>query len=395
MTPVPYQSLPEDLRRFEEACYAPDGTLVRFGDPYVDDLREQVRQGENGTSTVDLYLLNPTLSWADAHFIVLVCAALCSLRLFVSGAMLPAWRPRFSVFKYFGQKADIVKPGKLCKFAENLWYALWHTISFSWGVWVIVQEAGTPEAPGWSRMMFQHPEGRWFWITTEAEYALGSIGWPLLLPSVALRHYYLTQIAFWISCAVFLRIETRRSDHVVFIMHHASTVCLVGLSYACSYWRIGLVILILHDWVDVLLYWSKSVQYCYVPSLVVECGFVFFVVSYLVARLLLFPFYCVWPAIDSSYTNRLTNGRLKNRFGFPGGVLLPCLLCVLVGLHVYWFGLILRMVARFLNEKGSDYQAKAEMRLLVFLLNLTLSKNPLGKGCFTPQRLRNSSHLPP
>ncbi|KFH01970.1 longevity-assurance protein (LAG1) domain-containing protein [Toxoplasma gondii VAND] len=358
MTPVPYQPMPEELRRFEETCDGPDGSVVRFAEPYLDYVKEKIHQGESGV--VDLYLLNPTLGWADVHFVVLVCAALCSLRLVLSGAMLPAWKTRFSAFKYFGRKFDIVKPGKLCKFAENLWYAFWHTTALAWGVCVLVQEAGTSESPGWSRMMLQQPEGRWFWITTDAEYAQGSIGWPLLLPSGAMRIYYLTQIAFWISCSLFLRIETRRSDHKVFIIHHAATICLVAFSYAGSYWRIGVVVLILHDVVDTLLYWSKSLHYCYLPSIVTECSFLLFVFSYLVARLLLFPFYCVWPSIDPSYTDLLTNGRVPHRFGFPGGIVLPSLLCVLVGLHVYWFALIVRMVVKVLNDRRNGDWGTAE-----------------------------------
>ncbi|PFH33615.1 longevity-assurance protein (LAG1) domain-containing protein [Besnoitia besnoiti] len=351
MTPAPFMPLSEELSRYQEIYRAPDGTLVRFALSYVEQVKAKIASGEDGYSIVDLYLLNPTLDWRDASYILWTVFALCCIRFAVSGLMTPAWKKRFSVFKFIAGKLGCVKRGKLCKFAENFWYALWHSTSLVWGASLLIEEAGTAEEPGWSRMMFEQPDGRWFWIATAAEHSQGSVGWPLLLPSAPMRFYYLTQIAFWTSCLLFLRFETRRSDFIVFIIHHVATIGLVAFSYASSYWRVGLVILVLHDWVDVLLYWSKCLQYSYIRPVVTDCSFVLFVISYLVARLLLFPFYCVWPTIDSSYTSRITNGRIENHYSYPGGVLLPIFLSVLVALHVYWFGLIIRMVAKVLNDR--------------------------------------------
>ncbi|PHJ24454.1 longevity-assurance protein domain-containing protein [Cystoisospora suis] len=346
-----YRPLNEDLRQFTDISYDADGSVVRYALSYFEHLKERVSQGDGQLSTLNLYLLNPTLDWDDVYFFLGMTVALCLGRLFVSGAMIPSWRNSFSVFKYIANKGQIAKPGKVYKLAENLWYCCWHTTAFLWGMYLLMGEAGTPEAPGWVRKMWQQTDGRWYWITTDAEFEQGSIGWPLLVPSSGIRTYYLTQASFWTSCLVFLRFETRRSDFHVMATHHIATVALVGFSYALSYWRLGHVVLVLHDWVDVLLYCSKSLQYSFIPPRVTDCSFVCFVISYLVARLILFPIYCVWPTIDPTLTHRLSHGRVTDHHSFPGGVALPVFLCVLVGLHIYWFGLIIRMVYRMFRDK--------------------------------------------
>lgn len=73
------------------------------------------------------------------------------------------------------------------------------------------------------------------------EVARGSGGWPLLLPSITMRNYYLFQLGFWLSCLAFINLETRRKDYAILFLHHVVTIMLVLFSYCCSYWKVGVV----------------------------------------------------------------------------------------------------------------------------------------------------------
>lgn len=56
------------------------------------------------------------------------------------------------------------------------------------------------------------------------------------------KEYYLTQLAFWMSCLLFIAFEVKRSDFWQMLVHHFATIFLVGGSYALNYHRIGLLV---------------------------------------------------------------------------------------------------------------------------------------------------------
>ncbi|CDJ43560.1 hypothetical protein ETH_00022815 [Eimeria tenella] len=104
-----------------------------------------------------------------------------------------------------------------------------------------------------------------------------------------------------------------------------------------------LVVLLLHDAADVFLYLSKSLHYSRVGSGAVELSFCVFVVVYFATRLLIFPFYCVKPTLNTQLIRALTQDFVESRWRIPGGLVLPWFLVVLQVLHIYWFWCIIRM----------------------------------------------------
>lgn len=78
-------------------------------------------------------------------------------------------------------------------------------------------------------------------MASDEELSRGSGGWPLLIPSLTTRNYYLFQLAFWFSCLAFINVETKRRDYAVLFLHHIVTIMLVMFSYCCSYWKVGVV----------------------------------------------------------------------------------------------------------------------------------------------------------
>ncbi|OEH74773.1 longevity-assurance protein domain-containing protein [Cyclospora cayetanensis] len=238
---------------------------------------------------------------------------------------------------------------------QRLWYTLWHGTACLWGLYVLYWEAGTPEVPGWPRLHMGQPDGRWYWMASPEELSRGSGGWPLLVPSVPARNYYLCQLAFWITCLVFMNLETRRRDFGLFLLHHVLTITLVGLSYCCSYWKLGTSVLLLHDMADFFLYLSKMLHYSRVKSGPVEIAFATFTIVFFVARLVLYPLYCVRPCLNTALIKEFTRDFVDSRWHIPGGTVLPGFLVVLQVLHIYWFYCIIRMIIGLVRaiRKGS------------------------------------------
>eukprot|EP00922_Rhytidocystis_sp_ex-Travisia-forbesii_P058401 GHVS01086324.1.p1 GENE.GHVS01086324.1~~GHVS01086324.1.p1 ORF type:complete len:362 (+),score=43.14 GHVS01086324.1:71-1156(+) len=308
--------------------------------------------------SLDVYLsrpsapiLNPSCVWTD----IPVCAAVCSLLLVVRYLTCGTAknRKRKCWVEAFMEGRGIVRENKIAKFCENLWYSVWHIFSVIFGLYVLFCVEAGPNFSGWFGHHLLRPTGRWYWLATPAEHAGGStLGWPLLPLSAITKCYYLSELAFWISCCIFLLIsaESVRSDFLAMAVHHCVTVCLIAFSYVYSYWRLGIVILVVHDIVDVFLYSAKTVYYTNWNQKTVEIGFVFFAFSYLVARLILFPVYCVWPALNIWDLRLLSSGKVQYHSDVPGGVLLPIALIALLILHAFWFRLIIKMIISALRK---------------------------------------------
>lgn len=164
------------------------------------------------------------------------------------------------------------------------------------------------------------------------------IGWPLQPLSRAFRAYYLMEIAFYVHAALYLTRDTRRKDFVEMVIHHGATLGLVVLSWWHRYTRIGLVVLILHNWADIFLYLAKVVVYVtHGKGKWKEILFTLFAINFFISRLYFFPL----VVLPSAYWDSTTYTPLI-LYWFTCNLLLWCL----QALHVFWFFLILRMVVR-------------------------------------------------
>ncbi|SCU90823.1 LAMI_0E03730g1_1 [Lachancea mirantina] len=88
------------------------------------------------------------------------------------------------------------------------------------------------------------------------------LGWPHDRLSGIFKTYYLLQISSWLHQIIVLNVEERRKDHWQMFAHHIITCLLTTGSYYYYFTRIGHVILILMDVVDVLLSSAKMLKYC-------------------------------------------------------------------------------------------------------------------------------------
>ena len=217
------------------------------------------------------------------------------------------------------------------KFHENLWYSVWHTLSFLVNLWILLNSA-------WFKPLFLYLDYEQLYRDYESHE---------LEPPV--RLFYLVSLGFWTSCLLFLGIETIRKDALQMLIHHIVTVTLIGVSFLSNYHRFGLVVLILHDVVDIFLYIAKCFTYKKI-RLGSDVFFAVFAVVFLIARLILFPVYCLIPAY---ITSRLD----------PVACFSATLLTALYCLHIFWWTLIWKLIKKTLEGSGIESDSRSEDEL--------------------------------
>ena len=211
------------------------------------------------------------------------------------------------------------------KLHENVFYAIWHTLSFALVLRVCYHE------PWFQQMLVS-------WETGWTIY-----GWPHSYSDQE-TSLYMFELAFWTSCLLFVAVETIRKDFKEMVIHHLSTVGLISLSFVYGFVRIGFVVLLVHDVGDIFLYSAKSCNYMKL-EFITNIVFGIFVVVFFVSRLVIFTF-----VVRSAWMGTLNYYEEMNAVADPRARILPILLTVLQLLHYMWFVLILKMIYRMLFQ---------------------------------------------
>ncbi|KAK1569940.1 TLC domain-containing protein [Colletotrichum navitas] len=103
--------------------------------------------------------------------------------------------------------------------------------------------------------------------------------WPKRELDGLMKAYILIQWAYWVQQVVSVNIEARRKDYWEMIVHHAITISLIASCYAYHQTRVGHLILILMDVIELIFPLAKCLKYVGFTTL---CDVVFGV------------FLCVW-----------------------------------------------------------------------------------------------------
>lgn len=214
--------------------------------------------------------------------------------------------------------------GKIVKCSESLWKLTYYA---------------TVEACILS-ISYQEP-----WFRDSKQYFRG---WPHQELTLPLKLFYMCQCGFYIySIAALLTWETRRRDFSVMMSHHVVTVILIGYSYISSFVRIGSVVLALHDASDVFMEAAKVFKYSE-KELAASVCFGFFAISWLVLRLIFFPF---WVISASSYDMQNCMN-LSEAYPMLLYYVFNTMLLTLLVFHIYWWILICSMIMRQLKNRG-------------------------------------------
>lgn len=160
---------------------------------------------------------------------------------------------------------------------------------------------------------------------------------------------YLVAAGFHLSEVVLHVAGPKHPDFWEMLLHHTLTCFLVSFSYVLNYTRIGSLVMLLHGATDIFIYFSKAVVDTANVRLIIV-SYVSLVAAYAWFRIYVFPAYVMRSAWIESLGQ---NGRQLAGWGF-----LNFALCILLLLHMYWFGLIIRIGASFRRTgEARDMQA--------------------------------------
>ena len=131
-----------------------------------------------------------------------------------------------SVERWLRQRAQMAKPSQLDKFAETGWRWLYYTSIFAWGINCL-----------WSK--------RWLWNIRDCWY-----NYPYHHVDADVWWWYMVELAFYWGLLGTQFVDVKRKDFWVMFVHHAATILLMSFSWTCNFFKVGTLVLIIHDIAD-------------------------------------------------------------------------------------------------------------------------------------------------
>lgn len=100
--------------------------------------------------------------------------------------------------------------------------------------------------------------------------------------------FYMISMAFHWSLTLTFFFEYKRKDFWMMFTHHIVTILLMKLAWVCNMHRMACVIVIIHNFSDVILELEKALTYAKLKRATNFC-FCLFTLSWIVTRLIIFP----------------------------------------------------------------------------------------------------------
>lgn len=217
-----------------------------------------------------------------------------------------------------------VRLSKIAKCSESMWKFTYYVTMQLWVISIMQKEP---------------------WLLKTNEYFNG---WPNQELTQSLKLFYMCQGGFYAySIVSLLAWETPRKDSAVMMFHHIITSILIAVSYLSCFFRIGTIILALHDTSDVFVELAKICKYSE-KELAASISFGVFAITWLLERLIFFPFWII-RAVSMEILEPLKkySSHPYTLYSVFNSMLLMLLAC-----HIYWWKLICKMIFRQLHNKG-------------------------------------------
>ncbi|CAI4211212.1 unnamed protein product [Parascedosporium putredinis] len=184
-----------------------------------------------------------------------------------------------------------------------------------------------------------------YWLNLRGLWA----NWPQRELTGLVKGYVLAQWAFWLQQILVIYMEERRKDHYQMLTHHIITIGLLSSCYFYHHTRVGNLVLVLMDVVDIFLPLAKCLKYTGYTTI---CDVIFgvFMVSWVFARHIFYLMVC-WSIY--AHTPEMISG---GRICFTSTVMRSFLgsLLALQVLTIMWFLLIVRVAVRVVSGGSAD-----------------------------------------
>ncbi|KAH8886467.1 longevity assurance proteins LAG1/LAC1 [Thozetella sp. PMI_491] len=253
----------------------------------------------------------------------------------------------------------IVKRKPITRFSEQAWLFVYYSFFWPLGMYIYCKSP--------------------YYLNLEELWT----NWPSREVTGIMKSYMLAQLAFWLQQILVINIEERRNDHWQMFTHHIVTISLIYGSYRYHYTRVGNLILVLMDVVDLFFPLAKCLKYAGYSTLC-DITFGLFMLSWVVARHIFYMmvWYSAWAHTPRVIGNSCYKGPSTNLTGpfFPpeyknGGLYLLeplwssesqiCFdqnlqwsflttLLFLQAIMLVWFRAIVRVAIRVIRGDGAD-----------------------------------------
>jgi hypothetical protein len=141
---------------------------------------------------------------------------------------------RFILNQFIYRPIQVFFEIKKKSFIENIWYSTYYTFIGFLSFFVLYSKD-------------------WFWNTS-----IVYVGVPDLEVVNSMRFLFLFQLGFYIHLLIsILIVDEKLEDFSQMLIHHCISILLISLSYFCFFHKIGIIVLFIHDIVDIFLYSAK------------------------------------------------------------------------------------------------------------------------------------------
>ncbi|KAK8145495.1 sphingosine N-acyltransferase lag1 [Beauveria asiatica] len=166
-----------------------------------------------------------------------------------------------------GRSRGITKRKDLTRFTEQGWLFVYYSVFWTMGAYMYYK------SPYWLNL-------RELWTN-----------WPNRETDGLMKGYVLAQWAFWLQQIIVINIEDRRKDHWQMFSHHIITTLLISSCYCYHHTRVGHLILVIMDVVDLFLPAAKCLKY---SGFTTACDYAFglFMISWFAARHVIYMMVC-------------------------------------------------------------------------------------------------------
>ncbi len=112
--------------------------------------------------------------------------------------------------------------------------------------------------------------------------------------------WYMSELAFYWGLIGTQFVDVKRKDFWQMFVHHAATILLMSFSWTCNFFKVGTLVLIIHDIADIFLESAKLCKYGGAKK-VSEALFASFAASWFITRLGIFPTWIIYSGKEPEF----------------------------------------------------------------------------------------------
>lgn len=178
------------------------------------------------------------------------------------------WTPR-RVEQWYRRRRNMDRPDLIKKFSETSYrFVVYCLLLFEGGDRVCYPKIGhmfqiffvsdsKTSFLLWGYGMVTLWDKIWLWdnIQCWVDFPFQNLTWDIYF-------YYVIELAFYFSLCLSLLQDVKRKDFTEQIVHHFATIVLMVFSYMANFWRVGVLVIVIHDVSDIFLESAKLCLYC-------------------------------------------------------------------------------------------------------------------------------------